>query len=236
MRHLAVFPERLAVIAGRDDQRRARGAAFDQGLQQRSQRRIGYRDFTEIGRARKPRCVRLRRLIRKMRLVEVHPHKPRRRPALLLHPRERCRNGVGAAALRDAKRGVRLGLRKPIVVAVESARQAESRVKRKRADERGGAVPACLEQRRQRRHVGREPEPCVLADAVAERIDARENVRMRWQRDDGGGVRGGEADAAGGEAIEPRRGRGLVAVRPNRVRAQGVNRDEEDVLRGIATY
>ena len=54
---------------------------------------------------------------------------------------------------------------------------------------------------------------------------------MRRQRQDGVRVREIEPNALGGEPIERRR-RGGAAIRPERVRAQRVDGDEEDVLTG----
>ena len=241
VRHLAVLAERLAVIGGEHHERVASSLRVQHRLQEGPERSVDRRHFAEIWRVAIPRRIRLGRRVREVRLVHVDPRQPRRprraggrgRGRILApDPLERGGDGVRTAALRDAERDVRLVLRKPIVVDVEAARQTEAGVERKSADEGAGPVVAPAHQRRERLDGGREPEAGVLAHAVAEGVQTGEDVRVRRQRDDTGGAGLGEADAGGGEPIDPRRRGRSVAVGANRVSAQRVDGDQLDVGRG----
>ena len=230
VRHFAVLAERFAVIRRQHNHRVAACRRVEHRLQQRAERGVNRGDFAEVRRAAIPRRERLRRRVRKMRLVHVHPREPRR--GVARDPRQRRGDRVGAAPLRNAKRdGAGLVLRKVIVVDVETWRQTEARIERKGADERAGAVVPRAQQRRQRRDLRRKTEAGVFAHAVAERIQAREDGGMRRQGDDGRGAGLGESDAAGRQPIDPRGRRGLVAVGAERIGAERVDGDEEHIGR-----
>ncbi len=239
VRHLAVLAERLAVVRGEDDERVGVVRAVERRLKEWRERGVGGGDLAEVGRGAISRGERLRRRVREVRLVEVHPREPGRCRArlagacgaALAHPLECGGDGRRRRALGHAEGDVGFALGEAVVVDVEAARQAEAGVEREGADEGAGAIAARVEQRRERVGGGRETEAGVFADAVAERIDAREDVGVRRQRHDRRGVGLIEADAGGGEAVDPGGGDRAVAVGADRVGAQRVDGDEEDVAR-----
>ena len=114
---------------------------------------------------------------------------------------------------------------------------------RKGADEGGGLKPRLLQPRRRRLRPGRQPVAAVVADAVLKRIRAGQDAGVRAQRRHCVRMLEREADAAAGEPIERRRRR-RAAIRPERIGAQGVDGDQQNVLvddrteiglRGLAT-
>jgi hypothetical protein len=117
-----------------------------------------------------------------------------------------------------------------IVVHVEAQVEAKARVQRKRADERRRLKPRVLQQRRQRLRIGWQPVSTVVADAVLKRIPPREHAGVGAQRGDGVGVRELETHALRGEPVERRRRR-RSAIAAQRVGAQRVDGDQENILR-----
>ena len=83
-----------------------------------------------------------------MRLVEVYPAEPPT-VSLRLQPADRARDGVAPASLLNQECGTRR-IGKAIVVHVEPARQAESRLEGKGADKCAGVVALRFEERRER--------------------------------------------------------------------------------------
>src|SRR5262245_44947881 len=69
---------------------------------------------------------------------------------------------------------------------------------------------------------------------MLKRVPPREDAGVRWERHDGMGVGEVEADAFTREPIERRR-RCRTAVASQRVGAERVDRDEQDVLAGNRT-
>ena len=102
-------------------------------------------------------------------------------------------------------------------------------MQRERADEGGGRVAGLLQQRGGGARARAQPVAAVVADAMLKRIDAGQDRRVRRQRRDGVRVRELEAHAIGREPIEGRRRR-RPTVAAERVRAQRVDCDEQDVL------
>ena len=119
-----------------------------------------------------------------------------------------------------------------IVVDVEARRQAEALREREPADERAGGEARRLEPRGQRRGAVLDAEPAVVAHAVLVRQPAGEDRRVRRQRHDRVRVREGKPRAARSQPVEVRRLR-APAVRRQRVGAQRVDGDEQDVLIGV---
>ena len=179
------------MVARYDDERSAVCALVEDRRHERRQRGIRCGYFAQIRRGFEPRGEWFRRRVREMRLVNVDPRKPfsvRRRDRtrirsrsgrIAVDPSERRTNRVGARALRHVERRLVSGLAVAIVVNIESTRQPEPYVEWKRADECAGSVAARFQQRGQRVHLRRKPEPGVVADAVACRISARQNARVR---------------------------------------------------------
>src|SRR5262249_33007047 len=90
----------------------------------------------------------------------------------------------------------------PFVVHVEAAVEAESGVERESADEGAGAVAGRLEEHRKSRNLLTEAKQSVGADAMRRRRDAREDRRVRRQRQRRAGVGAGETNALAGDPIE----------------------------------
>ncbi len=105
-------------------------------------------------------------------------------------------------------------------------------VEREAAREGAGREAHRLEARRGGRLRRRQAVARVVANAVLVRIVPGQDRRVRDERDDGVGVREIEARAVRRQPVQIRRRR-AAAVRPERVGAQRVDRDEQDVAVGI---
>jgi hypothetical protein len=222
---LTVLAEALAMVGGQDDDGVGRGR-----LQERPQHglegRVRGRHLAHVRRARETRREGFPRQVRGMRVVHVDPAEGRTAVALG-QPALGRGDGVCATALGQGQRP-----RRPlelVVVYVEAAIEAEARVERERAHERPRAIAGRLQERGQGGRVGGKPEPRVVAHAVLEGEAAGQDVGVRGQGDDVVRVRLAEHHASAGQAIEDRRGARGGAVRAHRVRAQGVDRDQQDV-------
>src|SRR5207302_4023991 len=88
--------------------------------------------------------------------------------------------------------------RHPVAVDVEAAVQPELMIERKRGDERGRPEPGGVKRRRERRH-GIGHAKAVVARAVSGWVAAREQRRVRGERDRCGGVRALEERATARE-------------------------------------
>jgi hypothetical protein len=146
-------------------------------------------------------------------------------------PRQRDYGGRGTFGHDEF--GRRAGFAEAIVVHVEAGVQSEARVQRKRADEGSSGVAGFLQQRGGGLRVRRQPITAVIADAVCIRIRPGQDARVRRQCDDRVRVREVEPDSAGGERVERRRC-GDAAVAVQRIAAQGVDGDQQNVLIGDA--
>ncbi len=233
MRLLAVVAERLAVIGCDDNERRRRSRPHI--VEERREGGVRGGDFAGVRIQRVPRIERRRRLVGGVRVEDMDPEKPRdcglRIADCGLARDPRAREGD------DGRRGTfghdevrrRAGFTDAIVIHIEALIQSEPRVQRERADERGGRVAGRFEQGRGRARIVRQTVTAVLAQAVLEGIRAGEDARVRRQRQHRVRVCEIETHARRGERIERRRRRG-AAVTPQHVRAQRVDRDQEDVL------
>ncbi len=212
-----VVAESLAVIADDDDGRRTARAAFER-LDQPAQFRVHVRHFAEV-RARRMRAPeRLGRRVGVMGIPIVHPQEQRRGRSAL-----ECRHGrVG-----DLSRGALLpALRQAVVVDVEPAGQPESPGKDEARHDSGGPITRAFELRGQdRRRIGQPAR--VLVDAVPGRIEPRHQGRMRRQRLGNRRVGLTEAAPPRGHRVEGR-GRDVRRLRPDRIRACGVERHQQD--------
>ena len=229
VRRLAVIAERLAVIAGDDDEGGGRRAA--QIVEERRKRRVDGGHLAVVRLVRVLAVEGRRRLVRRVGIEDVHPLEERRAWLALLvgEPRARERHDGRRRALGHDELGRLARLAEPVVVDVEAGVQPEARVQRKRADEGARRVAGLLEQRGDRRRARGEPVAAVLAHAVLVRVFARQDAGVRGQRERRLRVREGEAHAFRGEPVERGRARG-AAVAAERVGAERVDRDEQDVL------
>ena len=234
VRELAVLAECLAVIAGGNDQRVVRRGA--ERFHQAAELAIGCRDLIVVPIDHRTSCV--RPAVGRVRLEQVDPEKERpggrsgsvgwETRGVEAKPRDgvidhlRCGPLVGRAAV---------GLvAQAIAVDVEAAIQTELMIERERGDEGGRAEAARTKLGGERGHGGRDAD-AVVARAVAGRIPAGQDRRVRRQRDRCGGVRAVEHHALAGERVERRRPRARPSVRADMVRSQRVDRDQNHVLR-----
>lgn len=162
-----------------------------------------------------------------MRVEDVHPREPV--GLSRLEPREHVRHDrVGRPLGQHELR--RLGdVVQPVVVEIESGAEAELAVERIARDECCRREPLLLQQRGRRHRAGRDAEAAVVADAVLERVLARQDAHVRRQREHRVRVGELEAHAPACEAVEVRR-IGGAAVGMQRVGPQRVDGDEQDVL------
>jgi hypothetical protein len=121
----------------------------------------------------------------------------------------------------------RVDVQERVVVDVEAGVEAEARVERKGAHERARAIARLLEARGQRLRVARKAEAGVVAHAVLVRVQARQDVGVRGQRDDVVRVGALEAHALLRQPVQPRRLGLRLPVAAQRVEAQRVDRDQQ---------
>jgi hypothetical protein len=170
-----------------------------------------------------------------VRLVQVDEGEP-----LLaadgIDPLERRAHRLGAGPLGHRESPGRLRASQPVVVDVEAPVETEPGIERERADE-GPGLPALLSQDRgEGGPVGGETEARVVADAVVQRVLAREQVGVGGKGDDVVGVGRLEAHALRGQAVDPGRAGVRAAVAAERVGAQRVDGDEQDGQPGVALH
>ena len=229
VRALAVLAQALAVVAGEDDQRPRRGRLQERN-EQGPQRGVGGGDLTYVGGTAIAGRVRLRGHVGGVRLVDMDPAEGGAAVALG-EPAARRGHRLLAAPLGQGQGSIRSG--EPVVVDVEPAAEAEARVQGEGADERARPVSSRLEEGGEGRPVAREAEAGVVAHAVLEGQPAGQDVGVRGQGDDVVGVGLPEDHARGGQAVQVgSRARGR-AVGAQRVGAEGVDGDEEDVEPGL---
>ena len=197
------------------------------GLEQRPERVIDVGHFSGVEVRRVLRVVGRRRSVARMRVENVNPGEPL---ALLSgDPLPRRRDDRLGPSLGESEVTLRHLTSTHIVVSVESLRQAELPVQWKGSHERSRRQTVLLRQLGDGDGLVVEPEAGVVADAVLEWIASGHDARVRGQGDDGVRVREREADTLGREAIEIRCG-GPATVASERIPAEGVDRDEKNIL------
>ena len=215
---LSMVAECLAVVRGHDEERRA-GLRFDLGHSG---------DFTEIRVRDVIRVERRRGAVGSMTVVEMNPEEAGAAGGAGI-PALRGRHDVGGAPLGQHEL-VRLEtLRISLVVDVEAPRQAEARVERKPSDERARRVPLRFQEGRERRERIGKTETFVVPHPVLVRIETREDVRVRRERDDVVGVRLCKDDPFRRQTVEVRRRYARVTRVMGRICAKRVDRHEDDV-------
>ena len=212
-------------MVGRDDHERWTGQ-LRQPIKERTQSEVGPRD---LGRIRIGRILRLPvrwGLVRGVRIEDVHPGEPL---AVLAADPVECRRNrfIGATLGHDELRGL-ADFADAIVVCAESRVEPVPLVEGIGAHERAGREIECLQTGGKRGLTGTHPEPAVVTDAVFVRIAARENRRMRRQREHRVSMREPEPRAVRREAIEMGR-RGAPTVRSERITPQRIDGDDEHV-------
>ncbi len=233
---LAVIAEAFAVIGEKDDRRGVVEAFRSQKPEQLAEVLVGVLDLAvvgagggEFGRGR----------IRRVRLVGVDEQKELRR-RLTSEPADRVQHRGLARPLQLAERHVGGGGRQLIVERVEAAVESDLPAEHVRRHEAGGCVAGVLEAVLQELLIFPDGEPDVVAHAVFERQLPGQDRRVRRQRLRRVRVRTLEQHAVSDEAIDVGGRDFLIAVRRQPVRAQGVDRDQDDravpgLARGIST-
>jgi len=228
VRRLAVIAECLTVITGEHDERRARRGT--NRVEKRRERAIGRRHLAVV-RARGVLAIeRSGRTIRRVRLVEVHPREPA--AAARVDPVDGARDHDRTGPLGQQELGAAADIVEASVVDVEASRQTEARVERKGGDERGGLEGRRLQPRCECLRARRQARARVLAIAVLIRVQPREDAGVRGQRHHRLRVREREPQSVGGERVDRGRSR-RTAVAAERIAAQGVDSDQQDVAVGI---
>ena len=125
-----------------------------------------------------------------------------------------------------------VGMRKAIVVLVESVIEPEPPVEHERADERAGPIAGLLEDSRQRRHIGAQARRAVGVDTVMERQAAGQDRRVSRQGHRHVRIGASEPDAVGGGLVDDRGQIEGAAIRAKPIAPQRVDRDEQDVRAG----
>ena len=219
-------------MIARDDDDRPR-ARIAERVEQPPELRVRERHFRVVRplhRPRKPRRIVLRRRIRRVRIVHVDPGEERLL-GLLPQPSRRLIHHFVPRPLRrvDPRRELVLREVEVVEIGVEPLSDPPPSVEDERADEPAGAVALPLQHLGQGRLLIADVELAVVADAVEGRERAGEQrcVRRQRQRRDRRRLR--EAQPARGEAVEDRGLRRGVAVGADAIRAERINRDDQDV-------
>ena len=213
-----------------DDQRAVREAGPLETLEDHAELRVHERDLPVVGVAGESSRVVARRLVRRVGIVVVDPEEPGRRGSEpLVEPLERSARGLVGRPLDVGRAPLVVSSRERVVVHLEAPVEPEPLLERKTRDERGRAVPGASERIGEGRDALRQGVVGVVADAVAERRQAGEDRGVRRPGDGRVGDGGVESHAAGGETVDHRRLRLLVAVAAEMICPQRVDRDEQDV-------
>ncbi len=217
--------EPLSVIRGYGDDGAVVEAARLEGPDQAPDELVRVGDLSVVGQG--VAAIGRRRRVGRVRLVEMEESEEAR---ALLGPdpaRERL-HGHGAVALEVAD-----GLRPPfrldgVVVEVEALRDPRRRPQNVGGDGRPRVQSGRLEASGQRGVIGREPEADVVAHAVVRGQEAGQHRGVRGQREGTVAVEIVEDDALAAEAVDVGSGPRPVAVEGKVIRAQGVDRDDDD--------
>ena len=233
VRPFAVPAEALSVVADHHDGRLTVETVRLQPRQQPPHLLIGEGDLAvvEAGHAARAelRAEGLRRLVGRVRVVEVDPGEERLLRAAL-EPGQRSVDHLVGGPLHAAEVEVLVLLQvEAIVVDLEALVEAPPAVEDERADERSRRVALLPQGFGDRLLLRPQRGVSVDAHAVMGRVHARHDrgVRRLGQRRRRGGL--GEEDAAPREAVEVRGARPRIAVAAEMVGARRVQRDEDDV-------
>ena len=215
------------MIRGDDDERGPRERR--QPIEERTERAIDERHLAVVRLRAVLRGEIVGRPVRRMRIERVHPREELAR--LFADPVGRARDDDVRAPLGQREVHFALHLRHLIVVDIEPRREAEALRDGEAADEGAGREAQRLQHRRERGRAFLDAEAAVVAHAVFVRQTAGQDRRVRRQRHHRVRMREREPRAVRGQAIEVGR-LGRTAVARKRVAAQGVDRDQQDVLVG----
>jgi hypothetical protein len=118
-----------------------------------------------------------------------------------------------------------------VVVHLESAVEAESRIQRVGTDKGRGGEPGLLQHLAECRYRLRQHETGVVPDAVLVGVTAGQYVGVGRKGDYVVGVGVGEDTTGGRQAIQHRCPRALVPGESERIGAQGIDRDQHQIRR-----
>ena len=217
------------MVADRGHDRAVRQAAGVEPLQDAADLVVHVGNLPRIGAIGKPRLEGFRRIVRRVRVVEVQPGEEALR-RVLVQPGCRVVDHFTRAARHVAERD-RLVLRhvELVDVRVEPAVQPPFRVENEGAHERARLPASVLEDAGQRRVPAIEDVSPVVADAMLRGQQAGEDRGVRRQGQRRRGKRLLEQHPLGRQPIQVWRGGGAIAVRPEPIPPRRVERDEDDV-------
>ena len=231
---LPVLTESLAVIGCHHDVGLVGLAGVVQPRGQPADQGVGPGDLTDVGPVGVSRPEGLGRLVRGVRIVQVHPHEERGR-VVLAGPRQGgvddLRSGTLHAAQKDRSL---LGHLELVEVPVEPLGQAPARVEDKGSDEAAGPVAGLPEALGQGLQLFRRDVHAVVAHPVVGRVGSGEQRRVRGQRQRRRGVGAHEGDPAGGKRIDNRCVDLVEAVHAETIGARRVERQQQDVELAVA--
>src|SRR5439155_18211415 len=163
------------------DDRVVSNAQLAELVEQRRDDRVRERDLAVIRAVRERGTEWRRRVIRLVRIVQMQPREERRAagPGVLLEPGGERELGAIPAALRLEADDLRLRSLHAVVVDVEPARETVAAIQDERAHELRGPVALLLQRGRERLERIRQIEVAVVPDAVFERIQPGEHLRVR---------------------------------------------------------
>jgi hypothetical protein len=222
VRPLSVLAQPLAVVAHDGNHGPIEQCVSVEEIDDTRDLRVDERDFGVVGMPRVLRVELRRRLVWRVRIVEVQPGEE---PLILhlLEPRERLVHDLVARPLHvaNAEAGQ---LRQFEVVneGLESLGNPPAAIEHIRRYHRAGPEAFLLQDRGKRQLLGAEKEAAVVAHSVLGRELAREDAAMRRQRQRRGCHRLLEEHPFAGEAVDCRCIDVPVPVRPDPVCARRV--------------
>src|SRR5439155_26567390 len=180
--------------------------------------------------------VRLGRIIRAVRIIEVKPEKKWAMSGLL-QPVDRVSDAFRCFAIDQAQISFLEFLRgEGIVIEIKTASQSPTAVKNKRADHSPGRISMLFESLREGAELRSERLPGEILHAILKWIGPRENDRVR--RPGERNLRNSvfKEDAVVGEGIGRRSLHLLCAVATDVVGANSVDRDQNDIGRQFVRW
>ena len=232
VRGLAVIVEALAVIAHhRDDRPVEQALRAPESSITRAELRIGERDLALVQPAGIPSPVRLGRIVRAVRVVEVQP----REEALsfdFLEPRQRPIDDLVGRTLHGAREAADLPRVEIVDVGGETVVDAPLVIEHVHCDDGARVEPRILQDGRERRLFRRQEEAPVVTHAVLGGESPGEDAAVRRQRQRRHGLGLIEQHTFSGEPVEGGRGCVSGAVGTEMIGARGVEGDDDEIQGG----
>jgi hypothetical protein len=216
------------VVRKDDDERPVVEAARLQAIEEPSHQLVRPRDLPVVLPALVPRGVRLRRLVRRVRFVEVQEREGRLPAGIPLEPARQQLLRLGTGALDPAERLVRLGWLQRVFPELEPpadpalAREDDAR------DGPAGGIALLSEDLGEGRDVGAQVVAEVVAQAVHGRQLSGKEARVGGERQRDVAVRFLEEDGVLAKGGHVRRLDPAIAVHREVVGPEGVDRDDDN--------